>query len=263
MIESVAPNTDIEPRLVCGIGPALALLADTTQGVESALFLRGGRGERFESVVQLARQRGIKIRFVERASLDRASAGVVHQGVVLVAALQLQPTWELFLETLQQQLVQNDRSPVLVVLDGIEDPRNLGAILRSAHAFGAVAVIRTKDRAAPLNAAAEKSASGAAAYIPCVTVTNLARALDQLAALGVRLCGLAADATESLIAADLTGPLALLLGGEANGLRRLTRQRCHILLSIPMEAGEIGSLNVAVAASVALYEVARQRMLSK
>ncbi|MBF0158820.1 MAG: 23S rRNA (guanosine(2251)-2'-O)-methyltransferase RlmB [Magnetococcales bacterium] len=249
--------------MVCGLGPALALLSDTTQGVESALFLRGGNGARFENVIQLARQRGIKIRFVERASLDRISAGVVHQGVILMASPQLQPSWEQLLDTLQQQLVRSDPvlAPVLVILDGIEDPRNFGAILRSAHAFGAMAVIRTKDRSAPLSLAAEKSSAGAATSIPCVTVTNLARALEQLDQLGVQLYGLAADGTVPLMSCNLTAPLALLLGGEASGLRRLTRQHCHALLTIPMKARTIGSLNVAVAAGVALYEVTRQRML--
>jgi len=151
----------------------------------------------------------------------------------------------------------------LLVLDGVQDPHNLGACLRSAAAAGVTAVVIPKDKSAPVNATVRKTSAGAADAIPVVRVTNLARALRELKDLGVWTYGLAGDAARSLYTLDLRGNVALVLGGEADGLRRLTREECDELIAIPMSpasAGAVESLNVSVATSVALFEAVRQRL---
>jgi 23S rRNA (guanosine2251-2'-O)-methyltransferase len=149
-------------------------------------------------------------------------------------------------------------NPLLLVLDGVQDPHNLGACLRVADATGVNAVIIPRDRSAPLSAVARRAASGAAETVPIFQVTNLARSLDAIKQAGVWLYGTAEDAPQELYAEDLSGPMALVLGGEGEGLRRLTREGCDRLVRIPM-AGKIESLNVSVAAGVVLYEALRQR----
>jgi 23S rRNA (guanosine2251-2'-O)-methyltransferase len=272
--DDVAVRADApDMRMVCGLHAALATLQNEEQGIESAIFLKGGRGDRFESVVQQARNRSVKIRFLERMAMDRMSAGVPHQGVILWTLPRPQPSWDSLRQQIRDAIdspEQASAAPLLLVLDGVEDPRNFGAILRSAEAFGVQAVIRAKDRSAPLSAAAEKASSGAAQRIDCVSVINIARTLEELHDLGVTLFGLSAeDSTtpETLTFIDtlphgpspLCGPIALIAGGEERGLRRLTRERCDQQLTIPMVTNGVESLNVAVAVSVALYEVVRQR----
>jgi 23S rRNA (guanosine2251-2'-O)-methyltransferase len=151
--------------------------------------------------------------------------------------------------------------PFLLILDGVQDPHNLGACLRSADAAGVDAVILPKDRSAPLSATARKVACGAAETVPVIRVTNLARSLRAIRDAGVWLYGAAGDAQQSLYEADLSGPLALVLGGEGRGLRRLTREHCDVLMAIPM-AGSVSSLNVSVATGICLFEARRQRWLA-
>ncbi|MBF0342070.1 MAG: 23S rRNA (guanosine(2251)-2'-O)-methyltransferase RlmB [Magnetococcales bacterium] len=242
--------------VVFGVNPVLAVLGDGARPVESLSLLQGVRGGRLREVELLALERGVKPRFVERPALDRLAGGGVHQGVVLRVGVRVQPTWEGLLERLEERV-----DPVLVLLDGVEDPRNLGAILRSAEAFGVEAVVLPRDRAAPLSGVAVKASAGAAGRMDTVRVTNLARAMVELKHYGFRVIGLDGAAQDSLhgSGADWRGPLALVLGGEGKGLRRLTRERCDGLLAIPMTGG-VGSLNVATAAGIALYELRRRRM---
>jgi 23S rRNA (guanosine2251-2'-O)-methyltransferase len=148
---------------------------------------------------------------------------------------------------------------LLLILDGVTDPHNLGACLRSADAFGAHAVLAPKDRAAPLNATAIKAASGAADHVPFIPVTNLARTLRELKDKGVFIVGADQDGVQNVTDADLTGPVALVLGAEGTGLRRLTREHCDVLVRIPMY-GQVESLNVSVSAGVCLFEARRQRV---
>ncbi len=162
---------------------------------------------------------------------------------------------------LERRLDALDHPPLLLVLDGVQDPHNLGACLRSADAAGADAVLAPRDRAAGLTPAVRKVAAGAAEHLPFVVVTNLARALRALRERGVRVVGTAGEAETSLYAAELRGPLALVVGGEARGLRRLTREHCDLLVALPM-AGAVESLNVSVAAGVALFEAVRQRQVT-
>ena len=199
----------------------------------------------------------------ELASNARPGRGRVsarHQGVI--AALRAGPDgsphdlrWS---EARLLEALRGQARALVLVLDGVTDPHNLGACLRSADAAGATAVVIPKDRAADLTGAVRKVACGATESVPLVRVTNLARCLDKLQAAGLWLFGAAGEAREDLYAKDLTGPLALLVGSEGGGLRRLTRERCDFLVRLPM-AGAVSSLNVSVATGICLFEIARQR----
>jgi 23S rRNA (guanosine2251-2'-O)-methyltransferase len=183
--------------------------------------------------------------------LDRESGGSAHQGVI--ADVKARETYEL------DDLVRDAAPPaLLVVLDGIEDPQNFGAILRTADAAGAHGVIRQTRHSAPLGAATTKASAGALAHVKIVDVVNIARALEELKEAGIWTVGLAGDAPRRYDQIDLTLPTALVLGAEGTGLRRLVRERCDILMAIPMR-GHVESLNVSVAAGVALFEAVRQR----
>jgi 23S rRNA (guanosine2251-2'-O)-methyltransferase len=194
------------------------------------------------------------VRQVDPSDLDRVVPGVNHQGV---AARSATPTAgnERDLDDLLDRLVE---PAFLLVLDGVQDPHNLGACLRTCDAAGAHAIIAPRDNAVGLTPAACKVASGAAGRVPYIQVTNLARTLRRLQEQGVWLVGTAGEAETSLFDADLRGPLALVMGGEERGLRRLTREHCDLLVSLPM-IGRVESLNVSVATGVALYEALRQR----
>jgi len=179
---------------------------------------------------------------------------VRHQGVIG----RLQPSRERNERDLELLLDGLEHPPFLLVLDGVQDPHNLGACLRTADAAGVDAVIAPRDRAAGLTATACKVACGAAQTVPFIRVTNLARTLGRLQKAGIWLVGAAGEEDRELYQADLTGPLAIVVGGEGRGLRRLTRERCDLLVSIPM-AGIVESLNVSVATGICLYEALRQR----
>ncbi|MBF0212107.1 MAG: 23S rRNA (guanosine(2251)-2'-O)-methyltransferase RlmB [Magnetococcales bacterium] len=245
--------------MVFGFNPVLAVLADGARSVESLLMLQGARSGRTREVERLAGERGIRPRFVERYLLDRFTEGGVHQGVALRVGVRVQPTWEMLLDRLEDRI-----DPVLLLLDGVEDPRNLGAILRSAEAFGVEAVILPRDRSAPLSSVAVKASAGAAGRMDTLRVTNLARAITELKDHGVRVLGLDGEAAMTIDGGqeDWQGAVALVMGGEGQGLRRLTRERCDALLSIPMTGG-VGSLNVATATGIALYELRRRRAASR
>ena len=191
---------------------------------------------------------------------DSGRLSARHQGVI--AALRAGPDgsphdlrWS---EARLLEALRGQARALVLVLDGVTDPHNLGACLRSADAAGATAVVIPKDRAADLTGAVRKVACGATESVPLVRVTNLARCLDKLQAAGLWLFGAAGEAREDLYAKDLTGPLALLVGSEGSGLRRLTRERCDFLVRLPM-AGAVSSLNVSVATGICLFEIARQR----
>jgi 23S rRNA (guanosine2251-2'-O)-methyltransferase len=192
---------------------------------------------------------------VSGESLAKLAGEVTHQGAV--ASVRPLKAWDE--HDLLGSIVELD-SPLLLVLDGVTDPHNLGACLRSADAAGAHAVVIPKDRAAAVDGVVRKVAAGAAEFVPVATVTNLARALDMLKERGVWVVGTDAEAPETLYGADLDRPLALVLGAEGDGMRRLTRERCDFLVRIPM-AGQVASLNVSVAAGIALFEARRQRTL--
>jgi 23S rRNA (guanosine2251-2'-O)-methyltransferase len=198
---------------------------------------------------------GMRVQSVSAEALAKLVGDVAHQGAV--AAVRPLRAWDE--HDLLQGLSQTAGDPLLLILDGVTDPHNLGACLRTADAAGAHAVLIPKDRAAAVDGVVRKVAAGAAEFVPVASVTNLARAIDLLKERGIWVVGTDGEAPQTLYAADLKRPLALVLGGEGTGMRRLTRERCDFVVRIPM-AGQVESLNVSVAAGVALFEARRQRM---
>ena len=236
-----------DAQLVWGLHAVRESLARAPERVLELWILGGRTDERMEAVLSLAREQGIACQAVRRDTLDGMAQGGAHQGVVarLAAAAALD---ENDLEALLDRL---EGPPLLLVLDGVQDPHNVGACLRTADAAGVHAVIIPRDRAAGLTPAARKAAAGAAETVPLIRVVNLARCLRRLKDRGIWLIGAEAGAPPAF-EADLAGPLALVLGGEGSGLRRLTRETCDLLVSLPMK-GSVASLNVSVAAGVLLY----------
>ncbi|WPL15496.1 23S rRNA (guanosine-2'-O-)-methyltransferase RlmB [Thiorhodovibrio winogradskyi] len=233
-----------------------AVRAALSQGGVRELWLdRARRDRRLSELVDLARAAGVPVRQQDRCALDEATAGGNHQG----ALAWTQAPAARGEADLDQLLASGPADPLLLVLDGVTDPHNLGACLRCADGAGALAVIAPRDRACGLTATAVKVASGAAASVPFVQVTNLARTLARLQERGLWVIGLAGEADASLFALELTGPLALVLGSEGQGLRRLTRKRCDQLAALPLR-GQVESLNVSVSAGICLYEALRQRL---
>jgi len=210
------------------------------------------RDGRLRELVERARLAGVAVHPVEAARLAALCGNDRHQGVVALV------TGEVAAHTLDELLGGLAEPALLLVLDGVTDPHNLGACLRSADAFGAHGVIVPKDRAVGVNATVAKAASGAADTIPVLSVTNLARSLRELKERGVWILGADEGGTESLFDADLSGPLAWVLGAEGAGLRRLTREHCDRLVRIPLQ-GSVESLNVSVAAGVCLFATRQQR----
>jgi 23S rRNA (guanosine2251-2'-O)-methyltransferase len=209
---------------------------------------------RVRELKERAQRAGVHIHAASPDALLKLVGDVVHQGTV--AAMRPLQGWEE--QDLTDLLDGLKVEPLLLVLDGVTDPHNLGACLRTADAAGAHAVIIPKDRAATVDSVARKVAAGAAEFIPVVSVTNLARTLEALKERGVWIVGTDGEAVQSLYSADLKRPLGLVLGAEGSGIRRLTREKCDFLVRIPM-AGHMESLNVSVAAGIALFEVLRQR----
>jgi len=221
----------------------------------SVLILQKGRDDaRIHELMKLAQAKGIKTELRDSKELDRLAGDERHQG----ACLQIRSVGVLGEGALDDLLDSMTTAPLLLVLDGVQDPHNLGACLRTADAAGVTAVIVPKDRAAGLSATVRKVASGAAETVPLIQVTNLARTLRWLKERDIWIVGTDDQATQSLYASKLTGPLAVVLGAEGTGLRRLTRENCDALVSIPMR-GVVESLNVSVATGVLLYEAVRQR----
>jgi 23S rRNA (guanosine2251-2'-O)-methyltransferase len=214
------------------------------------------RDGRMRDLLRLVDAAGVEIVAVDVTELRTMAGEARHQGVVAVAETVAQPL------TLDDVLTKVDAGTLLLVLDGVTDPRNLGACLRVADAAGVQAVIVPRDRSAPLTTVASRAAAGADETVPLISMTNLARALDQMRDAGIRIVGAAGEADRSLFDVDLAGPLAWVLGAEGEGLRRLTRERCDLLASIPL-AGRVESLNVSVATGVCLFEAVRQRRAAR
>lgn len=233
---------------VFGINPVAESL---NRGSVARLFTAPGSNARIGALVDRARAAGIPVESVNRAMLDRLAGGGVHQNV----AAEIRPPDDVGIRDLVKT---SGAAPLIVVLDGVEDPQNVGAIVRSVDAAGGHGVVRQARRAAPLTGAASKASAGAVSYVPVATVVNIARALEELKAAGVWTVGLAGEAPKRYDELDYTLPTAFVLGGEGVGLRRLVRERCDWLVSIPM-GGRVASLNVAAAAAVALFEAVRQR----
>jgi 23S rRNA (guanosine2251-2'-O)-methyltransferase len=238
--------------LIYGINPVVeALRAGRVREVRFAEH----SGARVMDVVRSADRAGVMVRRVSAADLDREARGGVHQGVV-ADVIDEQTA------TLEDLLTGPPGVPLIVVLDGIEDPHNLGAILRTVDAAGASGVVRQTRHAAPLGGATAKASAGAVSHVRIADVVNIARALEELKAAGVWTVGLSDDAETKYHAVDFTLPTALVVGAEGSGLRRLVRERCDWTVAIPMH-GHVGSLNVSVATGIALFEALRQRDLAR
>lgn len=242
--------------LIYGFHAVTSRLRQNPEGVQEIYLDQGRHDQRSRDLLQLAEVKGVKTVQVARQRLD-GMAGDKHQGVVarVSSALAALP------HTLDGVLENLSEPALLLVLDGVQDPHNLGACLRVADAMGAHAVIAPKDRAVGLNPTVRKVASGAAETVPFVTVTNLSRTLRELQEMGVWVIGTAGEADQDLFSMKLDGPVAWVLGAEGEGLRRLTRENCDELARIPM-SGSVESLNVSVAAGICLFESRRQRNAS-
>lgn len=249
-------SRDTDEVSLLGFHAIRARLRSAPQTISRIVFDGQRRDSRLAGLLRLAEQSGVRAVADAPPSLDRLARGQRHQGVVALAARRAQPdSLSDLLEVVEALPVQDQW---MVVLDGVTDPHNLGAVLRSADAAGVAAVIAPRDRSAPLNDVAVRVSSGASDHIPYLQVTNLARALDELQQAGYTVIGLAGEAEASLFDTDLRGRLALVLGAEGEGMRRLTRERCDVLVSLPMR-GAVESLNVSVACGVCCYEAVRQR----
>ena len=234
--------------IVCGINPVREALRagriDLVRASEQG-------SSRVRELAREAEAGGVTVHWVSAAELDHESAGAVHQGIVA-------RVYPLVKYSVADLIREASTPSFFLVLDGIEDPQNVGAVLRTAEAAGVDGVVRQQRRAAPLGAAVAKTSAGALAHVKIASVVNITRVLDEFRAAGIWTVGLVQAASYKYDEVDFNLPTALVLGSEGRGLRRLVRERCDWLVSIPMN-GQIDSLNVSVAAGVALYEAVRQR----
>ena len=243
-----------ETAIVYGIHPVRALLMRRPTDVIRLTIGQDRDDARQRELLRLAKENGLTVAMAQVADLDRLSGGAAHQGVVA----EVRASAALNENGLLDLLVASAPPALVLVLDGVTDPHNLGACLRTADAAGVVAVVAPRDRAVGLTPAVRKVAAGAAETVPFAQVTNIARSLRDLKAAGLWIVGTAADADRELHAADLTGPLAIVMGSEGQGLRRLTRESCDFCIRLPM-LGAVESLNVSVATGIVLFEALRQR----
>ncbi len=221
------------------------------RALDRIIIARGRHGDRIESVVRLAKSRNVPVRFEEREQIDRLAGTREHQGIAALAAAK--PTVEL-----EDLLADKAAGGILVLLDGVEDPHNLGAIVRTSLAAGARGVVVPERRAAGLTDTVERASAGALAHLSVARVKNLVRAMEEMKEAGYWLVGLDERAEKSYTDVDLTGSIGIVLGREGEGLHDLTRKRCDFLVSLPT-TGPVRSLNVSVAAGVMLFEAVRQR----
>jgi 23S rRNA (guanosine2251-2'-O)-methyltransferase len=242
-------------RVLYGVNPVRELLRGGGEGLAELWLAEGGaRGGAFAELERLGRAAGAKVRHAPRPKLDRLAGTDHHQGIVAVVA----DFRYAEVDELLSAAEASGRPALIVVLDGVEDPHNLGAVIRSAHALGAHGVVIPKDRAVGVTPAVAKASAGAVERCPVARVTNVSKTLEALKEAGIWSVALAADGEKPLGDVDLRGPVALVLGSEGEGLRPLVRRTCDLSAAIPM-MGDFESLSVSASAAVALYEAARQR----
>lgn len=241
-------------QIIYGLHTVQALLRNSPEKIRVLLIQSSREDARIKHIIELAKENNIAIQYIAKDKLDNLVEKTAHQGVA--AKIITTPSYsEIDIQNILSNLLE---PPFLLILDGIQDPRNLGACLRSANAAGVNAVIAPKNNAADLTPTARKVASGAAETMPFIRVTNLVRTLGELKEQGIWIYGADAEAKKTIYQNDWRGPVALILGSEGKGLRRLTRENCDSLVSIPM-LGAVTSLNISVAAGICLFEVIRQR----
>lgn len=242
-------------EIIYGINAAVTAIQTSPEKITAAWVVKGREDDRrIKQIEAMLNQIGIRPQVAMRHSLDEKTENGVHQGIVL-EVIATPPKDERFLEDLLVKL--EDESQLYLILDGVTDPRNLGAAMRSAWAAGATAVIVPKDKSASLTPVARKTADGAAEQVPFVAVTNLSRTIEMLKEHNVEVVGMAGEATATIFDYDFQKATAIVMGSEEAGMRHLTREKCDAIVKIPMAKG-VESLNVSVAAGIAMYEVVRQ-----
>ncbi|MGA1664385.1 MAG: 23S rRNA (guanosine(2251)-2'-O)-methyltransferase RlmB [Burkholderiaceae bacterium] len=251
-----AGQTSSQTVKLCGFHAVRARLRVAADTITEVWVEPSRKDQRIKALVDELQKAGISVKTADMARLDGLAAGQRHQGVVAVAqARQLVDDLPTLLEQLEDQPAS---SRFLLFLDGVTDPHNLGAIMRTADAAGVAAVVAPKDHSAPLNDVVMRVAAGGADRVPYIQVTNLSRAIEQVQDAGYQVYGLDGDAEQSLYKADLRGSLVLVMGAEGDGIRRLVKSHCDALYKLPMKGG-VESLNVSVATGVACFEALRQR----
>jgi 23S rRNA (guanosine2251-2'-O)-methyltransferase len=256
--KAAARSSSANQELLYGVNPLLEALRAGERIPAEIVVAEGARDERLRELIELARTRNVTVKRAPRTSIDRAVGNTHHQGVMArVAAARYADVDDLVSSIATR--VGSESEPLVVVLDGVEDPRNLGAILRTSECAGVHGVFVPERRAAGLTDVVAKAAAGAVEHVPVARATNLSRLIEQLKERNVWVVGTAAEASMSYTEWDWTRPSAVVLGGEGAGLHRLVREHCDVLVSIPVR-GRIQSLNVSVAAGIVLYEALRQRI---
>lgn len=244
----------MKSEIIFGIHAVQSFLKSAPQRVDELIVVKDRHDQRIKKLLAFAEKQGLKPRMANKQELQTLCGEGNHQGVALLA----RPGITLDEKGLLEMVAELSEDPLVLVLDGVTDPHNLGACMRSADAAGVHAVVVPKDNSASLNETARKVACGAAETVPLVVVTNLARALNKLQEAGLWVAGAAGEAEADIYQADLTGPRVIVMGAEGDGMRRLTKETCDLLIKIPM-MGSVSSLNVSVATGVVLFEVLRQR----
>ena len=234
---------------ICGVHAVYEALVSQRTPIERIHIARDVRSSKLKEILDLASQRHLPVRKEERSVLDRMVEGAVHQGIVAVTGA---------LAYAEFDVLFKQEKPIVVVLDGVEDPHNLGAVIRTAEACKVSGIVVPERHSAPLSATVVKASAGASVYLPVVRVKNLVAGIGTLQERGLWVVGVDTAGTQDWTEFDYTSPVALVLGGEHRGLRRLVREHCDVLVRLPM-LGNIASLNISVAAGVILYEVLRQR----
>ncbi|MCD6506222.1 23S rRNA (guanosine(2251)-2'-O)-methyltransferase RlmB [Candidatus Poribacteria bacterium] len=247
----------MDVEIIKGRNAVLEILRSSRRHVIELVVRKSPNDPKLRAAVEIARRRGIKVVFQRTEELDRLAEGRKHQGIVAITS----PVRYSTLDQIIDKAFLSKRVPLIVVLDHIQDPHNLGAIIRTAEAVGVHGVVIPKRRAAGLTPTVVKISSGAADHIPVARVSNIAMTLERLKEEGIWIVGLMPEAERNIYQIDMRIPLALVIGSEGKGLSRLVSERCDMLVSIPM-FGDISSLNASVAAAVALYEAVRQRISS-
>ena len=252
-----SPTADGSSDKIYGLIPVLEALRAGQRTIENITVADGARHERLRELLQLAKEARVPIHRVPRISLDRSSEQINHQGIVARTAAARYKDPDELLDALAEK-VKSEQAPLVLGLDGVEDPRNFGAILRTAECAGVDAVFIPERRAVGLTDTVAKAAAGAVEYVPIARVTNLTRLIEQLKERNIWVVGAAAEASANYTEWDWTLPSAIFLGSEGSGLHRLVKERCDSLVRIPV-LGHLESLNVSVVAGVLLYEALRQR----
>ncbi len=251
----LAPEQEVSQNLIWGIHPVLELLRSQPRTIHSIQILQGKGGSKLQSVIDLARTNGVKVKFVSRLR-HPDNLKMNHQGVTA----HVMPHSTLTDEEFLAHIASTDM-PIIIALDSIQDPHNLGAIIRTAVAAGVDGLILPKDRSAPLSGTVSKISAGALPHLPICLTTNLVRMLQKLQAMNIWICSTLKDSAQTIYTTDFLLPLCLVIGSEEKGVRPLVKKQCDMEVSIPMN-GRIDSLNASVAAAVILFEIRRQRTLS-